>query len=136
MKEVKNTRKPLIFYYIIAMVVLMLLNALVFPRVLTSKVTEVDYGEFLKMADEQNISKVQVTDTVNVFADKATPTGYYKTGKMEDVFLVDRLKDAGIVSFGTPIVEQVSPILSILLTWVLPIVVMVVVGQLMMRYVM
>ncbi len=136
MKEVKNTRKPLIFYYIIAMVVLMLLNALVFPRVLTSKVTEVDYGEFLKMAEDQNISKVQVTDTEIVFADKATPTGYYKTGKMEDVFLVDRLKDAGIVSFGTPIVEQVSPILSILLTWVLPIVVMVVVGQLMMRYVM
>ena len=136
MKEVKNTRKPLIFYYIIAMVVLMLLNALVFPRVLTSKVTEVDYGEFLKMAEDQNISKVQVTDTEIVFADKATPTGYYKTGKMEDVFLVDRLKDAGIVSFGTPIVEQVSPILSFLLTWVLPIVVMVVVGQLMMRYVM
>ena len=136
MKEVKNTRKPLIFYYVIAMVVLMLLNALVFPRVLTSKVTEVDYGEFLKMAEDQNISKVQVTDTEIVFADKATPTGYYKTGKMEDVFLVDRLKDAGIVSFGTPIVEQVSPILSFLLTWVLPIVVMVVVGQLMMRYVM
>ena len=136
MKEVKNTRKPLIFYYAIAMVVLMLLNALVFPRVLTSKVTEVDYGEFLKMAEDQNISKVQVTDTEIVFADKATPTGYYKTGKMEDVFLVDRLKDAGIVSFGTPIVEQVSPILSFLLTWVLPIVVMVVVGQLMMRYVM
>ncbi len=136
MKEVKNTRKPLIFYYAIAMVVLMLLNALVFPRVLTSRVTEVDYGEFLKMAEDQNISKVQVTDTEIVFADKATPTGYYKTGKMEDVFLVDRLKDAGIVSFGTPIVEQVSPILSFLLTWVLPIVVMVVVGQLMMRYVM
>ena len=136
MKEVKNTRKPLIFYYAIAMVVLMLLNALVFPRVLTSKVTEVDYGEFLKMAEDQNISKVQVTDTEIVFADKATPTGYYKTGKMEDVFLVDRLKAAGIVSFGTPIVEQVSPILSFLLTWVLPIVVMVVVGQLMMRYVM
>ena len=136
MKEVKNTRKPLIFYYIIAMVVLMLLNALVFPRVLTSKVTEVDYGEFLKMAEDQNISKVQVTDTEIVFADKATPTGYYKTGRMEDVFLVNRLKDAGIVSFGTPIVEQVSPILSFLLTWVLPIVVMVVVGQLMMRYVM
>ena len=122
MKEVKNTRKPLIFYYVIAMVVLMLLNALVFPRVL--------------MAEDQNISKVQVTDTEIVFADKATPTGYYKTGKMEDVFLVDRLKDAGIVSFGTPIVEQVSPILNFLLTWVLPIVVMVVVGQLMMRYVM
>ena len=80
MKEVKNTRKPLIFYYAIAMVVLMLLNALVFPRVLTSKVTEVDYGEFLKMAEDQNISKVQVTDTEIVFADKATPTGYYKTG--------------------------------------------------------
>ena len=135
MKEVKNTRKPLIFYYIIAMVVLMLLNALVFPRVLTSKVTEVDYGEFLKMAEDQNISKVQVTDTEIVFADKATPTGYYKTGKMEDDSLVDRLKDAGIVSFGTPIVEE-SPILNFLLTWVLPIVVMVVVGQLMMRYVM
>ena len=135
MKEVKNTRKPLIFYYVIAMVVLMLLNALVFPRVLTSKVTEVDYGEFLKMAEDQNISKVQVTDTEIVFADKATPTGYYKTGKMEDDSLVDRLKDAGIVSFGTPIVEE-SPILNFLLTWVLPIVVMVVVGQLMMRYVM
>ena len=136
MKEVKNTRKPLIFYYAIALIVLMLLNALVFPRALSAQVEEVDYGVFLQMADAGNISEAQVTDTEIIFADKNSPTRYYKTGRMDDIFLVQRLYDAGIVQFGTPIIEQMSPILSFLLTWVLPIVVMVVAGQLLMRFMM
>ena len=136
MKEVKNTKKPLIFYYGIALLVLMLLNALVFPRVMGAQVEEVDYGVFLKMAEDKQLSKVQVTDTEIVFADQNTPTGFYKTGRMDDVFLVERLYQAGITSFGTPIVEQMSPFLNILLTWVLPIVIMVVVGQLVMRLMM
>ena len=136
MKEVKNTRKPLIFYYVIALIVLMLLNALVFPRALSAQVEEVDYGVFLQMADAGNISEAQVTDTEIIFADKDSPTNYYKTGRMDDIFLVQRLYDAGIVQFGTPIIEQMSPILSFLLTWVLPIVVMIVAGQLLMRFMM
>ena len=136
MKEVKNTKKPLIFYYGIALLVLMLLNALVFPRVMGAQVEEVDYGVFLKMAEDKQLSKVQVTDTEIVFADQNTPTGFYKTGRMDDVFLVERLYQAGITSFGTPIVEQMSPFLNILLTWELPIVIMVVVGQLVMRLMM
>ena len=88
------------------------------------------------MADAGNISEAQVTDTEIIFADKNSPTRYYKTGRMDDIFLVQRLYDAGIVQFGTPIIEQMSPILSFLLTWVLPIVVMVVAGQLLMRFMM
>ena len=129
MKEVKNTRKPLIFYYVIALIVLMLLNALVFPRALSAQVEEVDYGVFLQMADAGNISEAQVTDTEIIFADKDSPTNYYKTGRMDDIFLVQRLYDAGIVQFGTPIIEQMSPILSFLLTWVLPIVIFIGIGQ-------
>ncbi|MBQ7916155.1 MAG: ATP-dependent metallopeptidase FtsH/Yme1/Tma family protein, partial [Firmicutes bacterium] len=133
MKEVKNTRKPIIFYYAIAMVVIMLLNALVFPRLLSAQVKEVDYGVFLEMADSDNISQVQVTDTEIIFADKNNPTGFYKTGRMEDIFLVERLYQAGITSFGTPIVEQMNPLISFLVSWVLPFAAMMAIGQLVMR---
>ena len=129
MKEVKKPKKPMIFYYTIALIVILLLNLLLFPKLMEPKVTEVDYGEFLRMIDNGEISQVQISSNEIIFSDKSTPVNYYKTGIMNDYRLVDRLYEAGITEFGTPIVEQMSPLLEILLTWVLPIVIMIVLGQ-------
>ena len=91
MKEVKTPKKPLIFYYLIALVVLMLFNMLVTPSLFSARVEEVGYGEFLQMAEERDLAEVQVTDTEIIFSDKDTPPNYYKTGRMDDPFLVDKL---------------------------------------------
>ncbi|MGN0314633.1 MAG: ATP-dependent zinc metalloprotease FtsH [Fusicatenibacter sp.] len=129
MKEVKKPKKPMIFYYTIALVIILLLNLLLFPKLMEPKVTEVDYGQFLKMVDNGEIDQVQISSNEIIFSDKSTPQNYYKTGIMNDYRLVDRLYEAGITEFGTPIVEQMSPLLEILLTWVLPFVVVILLGQ-------
>ena len=136
MQEIKNPKKPFIYYLVIVMAVMMLLNTFVFPNLLSPEFKEVDYGEFLKMAKEGELGEVQITDTEIVFSDNKEPVGYYTTGRMEDPFLVDRLEQAGITTYGAPIVEEMSPILSFLLTWILPMVMFVVIGQLLMRFVM
>ena len=96
MKEVKNDRKPLIFYYVIAMIILILLNLLLIPSVSRQKIRESTYGGFLKMLDEQEIDQVEVntSDDTIYFTDKSGQE--YRTGIMEDYKLVDRLYDAGI----------------------------------------
>ncbi len=136
MKEVKTPKKPLIFYYLIALVVLMLFNMLVTPSLFSARVEEVGYGEFLQMAEERDLAEVQVTDTEIIFSDKDTPPNYYKTGRMDDPFLVDRLYSAGIRDFGEPIVQQMSPLLQMLISWVVPVVLFVVLGQLLSRWMM
>jgi len=133
MKQVQKPKKPIIFYYVIALIVILLLNLLLFPRLLEPKVTEVDYGKFLQMVDNNEISEVQIQSSEIIFSDKASPANYYKTGVMNDYKLVDRLYEAGITEFGTPIIEQMSPIMEFLLTWILPIVVMVALGQWLMK---
>ena len=136
MKEVKPPKKPLAFYYLIVLIILMLFNMLVTPTLFSPRVEEVGYGEFLEMAKNEELSEVQVTDTEIIFSDKDTPAHYYKTGRMEDPFLVDRLWSVGIRDFGSPIVKQMSPILQFLLSWILPVVFFVVIGQLMSRWMM
>lgn len=133
MQEVKPPKKSMLYYYLIAFLVLMILNAVFFPKLMTKRVTEVDYGTFLSMIDSKEIARIQIEENQIIFSDHQTPTNYYKTGRLEDPSLVERLYLAGITSFGTPIIEEMSPLLSFILTWVLPIVVMVVVGQLLMR---
>ena len=133
MQEVKSPKKPILYYYLIAFLVLMILNAVLFPKLMTKRVTEVDYGTFLSMLDSNEIAQVQIEENQIIFSDRQTPTNYYKTGILNDPALVDRLYKAGVTSFGTPIVEEMSPLLSFILTWILPIVIMVVVGQLLMR---
>lgn len=128
-----KTEKPIIFYYVIALIVILLLNLLLFPRLLEPKVTEVDYGKFLQMVDNNEISEVQIQSNEIIFSDKSSPANYYKTGVMNDYKLVDRLYEAGITEFGTPIIEQMSPLMEFLLTWVIPIVVMVALGQWLMK---
>lgn len=133
MKQVQKPKKPMIFYYVIALIVILLLNLLLFPRLLEPKVTEVDYGKFLQMVDNNEISEVQIQSNEIIFSDKSSPANYYKTGVMNDYKLVDRLYEAGITEFGTPIIEQMSPLTEFLLTWVIPIVVMVALGQWLMK---
>ena len=133
MKQVQKPKKPIIFYYVIALIVILLLNLLLFPRLLEPKVTEVDYGKFLQMVDNNEISEVQIQSNEIIFSDKSSPANYYKTGVMNDNKLVDRLYEAGITEFGTPIIEQMSPLMEFLLTWVIPIVVMVALGQWLMK---
>jgi len=122
-KEIKNNKKPLIFYYIIAMIVLVLLNLLLIPSVQEAKIQESTYGNFLKMLDQNEISQVEVdsgNDTI-YFTDNSGQE--YKTGMMDDYKLVDRLYDAGIEDFESPINVQMNPVLSFLISWILPLVI-------------
>ena len=84
MKQVQKPKKPIIFYYVIALIVILLLNLLLFPRLLEPKVTEVDYGKFLQMVDNNEISEVQIQSNEIIFSDKSSPANYYKTGVMND----------------------------------------------------
>ena len=128
MNEVKRPKKPLIYYYMIVLVVMMLINLIAVPWFAEKQIREVDYGTFLTMIDEGNIGQVDVQSNQILFTDKEE-TKIYKTGLMYDPNLTQRLYDAGITSFGSEIVEETSPFLSILLSWVLPIVVFVALGQ-------
>ena len=129
MNEVKKPKKPLIYYYFVVLLCVMLFNLLLMPRILERQIRETDYGTFMSMAEEQNIGMVQVQDNQILFTDKEG-TAVYKTGLMYDPGLVDRLKDSGAV-FSSEIVEETSPLLSILLTWILPMVIFVALGQFM-----
>ena len=128
MNEVKRPKKPLIYYYMIVLVVMMLINLIAVPWFAEKQIREVDYGTFLTMIDEGNIGQVDVQSNQILFTDKEE-TKIYKTGLMNDPNLTQRLYDAGITSFGSEIVEETSPFLSILLSWILPIVVFVALGQ-------
>lgn len=136
MNEVKPPRKPLSFYYFTVLVVMLLLNWFIFPLLMHPAVKETDYSRFVQMADEKRIANVEINDTEIVFSvrDKNEPQNehkytYYKTGKMNDPGLVDRLQKSG-ARYGTVIVKQMSPLMQFLLYWILPIVVFVVLGQL------
>ena len=133
MAEYKSPKKPLIFYAAIVLLVLVLLNSFVFPRLFSPHVEEVDYGVFMQMTQSKQLSEVEVSANEIVFADKSEPVKLYKTGRMEDPGLTQRLFDAGITSFGSPIIEPMNPLLSFLLGWILPLVFFIAIGQLLMR---
>ena len=134
MKEVKKPKRPIMFYYGIALIVLLLLNFLI-PSMNQPEVEEVGYGTFIQMLDNDEIKEVEVNynDGVITFGDKSDPEKYYETGLMNDYQLTDRLIEAGLTDFQTPIIEQMSPVLSAILGWVIPIVLVIIVGQLLMR---
>ncbi len=127
MNEVKTPKKPLLFYYGIALAVLLLVNVLITPNLFGGRIKEVDYGTFMQMTEEQNIGTVQIQNNQIIFTDKAEEN-IYKTGRLEDGELVSRLQASGAV-FGSEIVEEASPFLSLLLSWVIPILLFVGVGQ-------
>ncbi len=129
MQEVKKPKKPLIYYYVIALAVLLVFNLLAMPYLNSGRVKEVDYGTFMSMTEEKNIGMVEVMDNQIVFTDKAEEN-IYKTGRMDDPQMVDRLYNSG-AEFASEIVEETSPLLTILLYWVLPLVLFIAIGQFM-----
>lgn len=134
MNEVKTPKKPLVFYYGIAMVVLLLLNMLVMPLITQHRVEEVDYGTFIKMTENKEIGQVEIEDNQILFTNK-DKSKIYKTGLLNDDGLVQRLYDSG-AEFSGEIVEQMSPLMSFIVSWVLPVVLFVVLGQLLSRQLM
>ena len=130
----KNTRKPLAFYYLIAMIVIMLLNALVFPALMSPKMTEVGYSDFLTMIDEKRVEEVAMDTDRIIFSakDAEGETAVFTTGLWPDDDLVNRLKDSG-ARFAKAIPTQESPLLNLLTSWIFPILFFVLIGQLMSR---
>ena len=129
MKEVKTPKKPLAIYYAIVLLVLMLLNFVLVPWMSERQVKEVDYGTFMSMTEDKDIGRVDVESNQIIFTDKDEKQ-IYKTGLMNDPDLTQRLYDAG-AQFSSEIVEQASPLMSFLLSFVLPIVLFVCLGNFM-----
>ena len=127
MKEVKSPKKPLIYYYVIVLLVLAAFNFFVSPLLLSRQVTEVDYGTFMSMTEKKNIGRVEVEDSQIIFTDKNNDN-IYKTGVMDDPNLTERLYQSG-ATFSKDIEQTMSPIMSFLLTFILPMVIFIVLGQ-------
>ena len=127
MKEVKNPRKPLIYYYGIAVLVIFLFNLIVTPILMNRQVKEVDYGTFMEMIDKKNIGKVEVDDSEILFTDKENET-IYKTGAMNDPTLTQRLYDCG-AKFSKDVDQTMSPLLSGILSFVVPLLIFFALGQ-------
>ena len=133
MQEVKKPRKPLIYYYVIVIIILLLFNFLVMPWAAERQIEEVGYDTFMKMTDEKKIGLVQIDQQENEIVFTNTDEDQvYKTGMVEDPGLTQRLFDSG-AKFSGQIVEQASPLLTFILSWVLPIVIFVGIGQYMSR---
>ena len=131
MKEAKSPKKPLIFYYGVVLAVLLVFNMIVSPLLLERQVTEVDYGTFMRMIDDKDIGEVQMDDSEILFSNKAGDA-VYKTVALQDSTLVQRLYEAGAKFSGT-VEKTMSPLLSLLLTGVLPLLVFVALGQFLSR---
>ena len=128
MKEVKSPKKPLIYYYAIVLLVLMVFNSLILPLIAKRQIKEVDYGTFMTMTEKGEIGKVEIESNQILFTDKDGET-IYKTGVMNDPGLTERLHASG-AEFASEIVEEASPLMSFFLTWILPVVFFVALGQL------
>ena len=135
MKQVQKPKKPLIFYYLIALAVLFLLNFLLVPMISGRNVKEVDYGTFLNMVEERKVSTVELDGDSIYFTDKEASPNYYETTTFEDPDLVNRLDDAGC-EFGRVAQEPMNPILSFILSWVVPLLIFWGLGQLLARQLM
>ncbi|MDO5784804.1 MAG: ATP-dependent zinc metalloprotease FtsH [Eubacteriales bacterium] len=129
MNEIKTPKKPIIWYYIIVIAVLFLLNAAVFPYIAQSQIKEVDYGTFISMTEAHKIGQVQIQNNQILFTDKDEEQ-LYKTGLMDDPNLTDRLYDSG-AEFSSEIIEEMSPVMAIFLNWVLPMLIFIGIGQFM-----
>ena len=129
MQEVQRPKKPLIFYYGIVLLILLLFNFLAMPWLAQRQIKQVDYGTFIDMAKNHQLGLVEVQqeDNMILFTNKEQ-TAVYKTGMMPDPDLTERLDESGAV-FSGEIIEQANPIISFLLSWVLPIFVFIAIGQ-------
>ena len=128
MKEVKSPKKPLIFYYGIALLVIVFFNVIVSPLLIKARVVEVDYGTFMSMIEQKKIGNVEVKNDQIIFTEKDNEKVIYKTGAMNDPTLTQRLYDSG-AKFSKDIETTTSPIVSFLLTFVLPLLIFIGLGQ-------
>ena len=127
MKEVKPPKKPLIFYYGVALIVLLAFNLFLMPLITQSNVNDVDYGTFMAMTENGEIGRVEVESNQIIFTDKDEKT-IYRTGLMDDPGLTERLYNSG-AEFSSEIIKEMSPLLTFLLTWLLPIALFIGIGQ-------
>ena len=127
MKEVKSPKKPLIYYYGIVLIVIVLFNLFVTPIIQKHQVTEVDYGKFMAMIEYKSIEAVEVEDSQIIFTDKDTKK-IYKTGTMNDPGLTERLYKSG-AKFEKNIEQTMSPMTNFLVTGLLPLVIFIALGQ-------
>ena len=129
MKKVEKPKKPLIFYYLIALIILVLLNTFLFPNILgKNKVKEVDYGTFLTMVEGKEVSKVELNGDTIYFTDNREEPKYYEKTTFDDPNLVNRLEDAGC-EFGRVAQQEMNPLLSFFLVWILPLLIFWALGQ-------
>lgn len=131
MNEIKQPKKPLLYYYGIVLLVLMMFNFLMAPYLAQRQIKEVDYGTFMTMTENKEIGQVEIESNQILFTSKDNKT-IYKTGVMDDPGRTQRLYDSG-ASFSSEIVEQMSPMASFLTSWVLPILIFWGIGQVLSR---
>ncbi|MDD6052117.1 MAG: ATP-dependent zinc metalloprotease FtsH [Clostridiales bacterium] len=131
MKEIKNPRKPLIYYYVIVLLAVFLFNALVMPLISNNRIVEATYDEFMKMTLDKQIGLVSIQENQIVFTDKEEKI-IYRTGVADDPGLTQRLYDSG-AKFTNQIVEESSPLLTFFLSWVMPILLFTLIAQILMR---
>jgi cell division protease FtsH len=134
MNEVKNPKRPIYYFYIIVAICIILFNIMVMPWLVQRQIQETDYGTFITMTENKQIGEVQIQSNQILFTDKEGRQ-IYKTGLMNDPELVDRLTASG-AKFSSEIVEETSPFLSFLLTWILPTLIFFGIGQLMSKKIM
>ena len=130
MNEVKQPKKPLIYYYLIALVCLLLFNALAMPWLMERQIKKVDYNTFISMTEEKNIGQVSISNDDNTITFTDKENNIYKTAMVEDQELTKRLYEAG-ASFSGEEIRQMSPLLSVFLSWILPLLIFIGIGQLM-----
>lgn len=136
MKEQKNNKKPFVYYYMVVLLMIILLNVLVFPYVnkLQSHIKQVDYGTFLKMVDSGEVTKVEIDDSQIVFMTKTNEDNVYVTGKMDDSTLVDRLlASSNQIKFEKIVPKENSKLLDAIMSWVLPLMIFMGIGQILSR---
>ena len=128
MNEVKQPKKPLLIFYIVMLVLMLLFNMFVVPAISKQQIKEVDYGTFMTMTENGEIGQVEVRSNMILFTDKSDPPKIYRTGIMNDPGLTERLHESG-AEFTSEIVEQASPFMSFILSWILPIFIFLALGQ-------
>ena len=133
MQEVKSPKKPLLYYYLVVLGMILLFNMIITPLLVQSQVVKVDYGTFVQMAEDKELGEVEINEAENqiLFTDK-DKTVVYEAGMIPDQALAQLLKDSG-AKYGGQIMKQANPIISFLLSWVLPIAIFVLLGQYMSR---
>ena len=129
MKVDKSPKKPIIYYLLISLAVVLILNTFVFPLILQQQITQVDYGTFLSQVDEGKVNTVEIQDNqIGYTVNESGKDKLYVTGRMDDPELVNRLYEAK-VEFNKVIPKEASPLVNFLLTWILPLAIFIAIGQ-------